>query len=343
MPQLSQSSRAVLLIPALFLAIAVMLYMSGVWQQAVVQVVIWQGELYRALVAAITQIRQAPTLQAWGVLLGVSFGYGVFHAAGPGHGKVVLSTYVASQNSHWRRALGLSMLAALLQGLTAIALIAVLVFALGWLTREAMGTLHQAELASFIMVTLIGLWLCWQALRALWVRRLSESSQVLTGITAFKPLSSTHLPSVMSVKPGTSQDDTGHGACSVCGHDHHLDPAKVHDWRIALLTALSIGIRPCSGAVLLLGASALLHQFGKGVVAVLAMSLGTSLTVAALAILSVVAKDWVARRLGNSSGAGHWSAWIRLFGGVVILLFGLSLTLAFLRYSPTTVPVLLGP
>ncbi|OLO05156.1 nickel/cobalt transporter [Salinicola socius] len=353
MPGLNATLR--FLIPlALLGAIAAAGYSLGWWQHVAVQIVYWQGKFYHALIEAVTALNRAPSATTWSVLLGVSFGYGVFHAAGPGHGKVVLSTYLASQGGAWRRALGLSVLAALLQGVMAIAIIGVLVFGLGWLTRQAMGSIDQAELASFVIVALVGLWLCVRSLRRLWRARHAVAAHAPT---ATEPRVTPNFSSVSawSAAPTPSQGaldgaspaqrhspGASPGAHCGCGHDHHIDPREVGDWRVALLTVLSIGIRPCSGAVLLLGAAALLDQFGKGVVAVLAMSLGTALTVSSLALLSVLARDWVQRHLKPATGGGQWQAWVGLAGGALILMLGLSLTLAQWQRGPAAAPPMLG-
>ncbi|MGM8932401.1 nickel/cobalt transporter [Salinicola halophyticus] len=333
-----------LLIPlALLVAIGIAGYALRWWQQVAVQIVLWQGKLYHALVEAVSALNRAPSVTTWSVLLGVSFGYGVFHAAGPGHGKVVLSTYLASQGGVWRRALGLSVLAALLQGVMAIATIGVLVFGLGWLTRQAMGSIDQAELASFVIVSLVGLWLCVRSLRRLW-RSHHVGAAPATVTSAFTPVtpgSRSSQSSLGPVLPSRHAHHAHHAHCG-CGHEHHIDPREAGDWRVALLTVLSIGIRPCSGAVLLLGAAALLDQFGKGVVAVLAMSLGTALTVSSLALLSVLARDWVKRHLKPTAASGQWQAWVGLAGGALILVLGLSLTLAQWQQGPAAAPPLLG-
>ncbi len=309
---------------------AALIYWLGWWQQAAVQVVLWQRDLYHALTSAITAIDRAPGLTTWSVLLGVSFGYGVFHAAGPGHGKVVLSTYLASQGGAWQRAIVLSALASLLQGLVAIGLVAVLVFGFGWLTREAMASVDQAELASFVMVALVGLWLCWRSLRRLW--RWHAAPRAATG----------HAHGHDHAHDRIHEHIHDHGAGCGCGHDHHVSPQSAQAWGSAALTVLSIGVRPCSGAVLLLGASALLDQFGKGVVAVLAMSLGTALTVSSLALASVLAREWTQRRLAPLSGGRPWGAWVGFAGGAVILALGLSLTLAQWQQGPAPGAPFLG-
>lgn len=280
-------------------------------QSLSLQLVAWQRDFHRALTLAISEFSGTPPSTAWWGLLGISFGYGVFHAAGPGHGKAVLATYLVTQGGARRRALGLSFAASLLQGLVAIALVVVLVHGLGWLTRQAMGSVVWVEQASFIMVALLGLWLCLRAIRQL--RRRPGG----------------HAHAAHAYEHGHSQHGEHHHGHDCCGGHHHVDPAQAADWRTALATVVAIGIRPCSGAVLLLGAATLLGHFWVGVAAVLVMSLGTALTVSTLALASVYARDWAERRLARqerSARAGRLLHWASLAGGVAILALGISLS-----------------
>jgi ABC-type nickel/cobalt efflux system permease component RcnA len=64
----------------------------------------------------------------------------VFHAAGPGHGKVVISTYLLTQESHLRRGVALSLVASLAQGITAILIVESTVGLLGLTLRRAEAT-----------------------------------------------------------------------------------------------------------------------------------------------------------------------------------------------------------
>ncbi|WP_192036047.1 sodium:proton antiporter [Halomonas sp. YLGW01] len=301
---------------ALLVAVVLWAWQGGV-QALLYEIVAWQRDLHRQLTLAITALSGAPSPATWTALLGISFGYGVFHAAGPGHGKAVLSTYLLSQGGAWRRALSLSAAASLLQGLVAILLVAVLVHGLGWLTRQAMGSVVWVERLSFLMVTGLGLWLCLSALRRL--RRRDDKAQSTSGRQALHASHAAH-------------DDPPHGDGCGCGHEHHLAPERVGDWRTALGTVVAIGIRPCSGGVLLLGAASLLGQFWVGVVAVMVMAAGTALAVSALALASVMARGWAERRLTRQSRqAGRRPrqalAWASLAGGLAITALGLSLTL----------------
>lgn len=294
------------------------LWFQGGLQALSLPIVTWQRDFHRALTLAITEFSGTPSPAAWATLLGVSFGYGVFHAAGPGHGKAVLTTYLLSQGGARRRALGLSFAASLLQGLVAIGLVVVLVHGLGWLTRQAMGSVVWVEQASFLMVALLGGWLCVRAIRQL--RR----------------------PVPAHEHKHEHGHEHGHDCCGVA---HHVDPRQAGDWRTALATVVAIGIRPCSGGVLLLGAATLLGQFMVGVAAVLVMSLGTALTVSALALASVMARGWAERRLAQQNRPpriGRVIGWASLGGGLTIA--GLGLSLAFTGISqPASAPLLGEP
>lgn len=299
---------------AVFGAALVVFVVQANLQSASFQLLAWQRDLHRSLTLAITELSRTPTAGTWLTLLGVSFAYGVFHAAGPGHGKAVLATYLASHGGATRRALGLSFAASLLQGLTAIAMVAVLVHGLGWVTRQAMGSVVWVEQASFLLVALLGAWLCWRAVKQL--RHAYADS---------------HLPEVMHPDYSNHSHDHQHDHAHCCGGAHHIEPQQALDWRTALMTVGAIGMRPCTGAVLMLGAASLLGQFYVGVASVMAMSLGTGITVSFLAIASIVARGWAARRLQKQRSqqlVEKAAGWAALTGGALIIALGMSLSLA---------------
>lgn len=296
----SRLPRRLLIAGTFLLSVIVLVWLLQEGRGISLQLVIWQRDLHHALTQALAQLSATPSATTWSVLLGVSFGYGVFHAAGPGHGKAVLSTYLLTQGGAWRRALALSCAASLLQALTAITLVAVLVHGLGWLTRHTVGSVVWVEHASYLMVTLLGLWLCWRA------------------------------GSRLRQQPSRPHADHAHDHHGGCECDHHISPSEAGDWPTALITIATIGIRPCSGGVILLGAASLMGYFWAGVLAVLVMAAGTALTVSSLALASVMARGWAERRLARqsrSSRARHLLDWAALGGGLVILALGVSLLL----------------
>lgn len=67
-----------------------------------------QQRLHRALAGAIRTLKAEGSVTAAWALISLSFLYGVFHAAGPGHGKAVLSTYLVTQPTALKKSLALA-------------------------------------------------------------------------------------------------------------------------------------------------------------------------------------------------------------------------------------------
>lgn len=292
------------------------------WQQLNLWILQQQRDFHRQLVHQVeAYAEQQRWSLAWSLML-VSFLYGVFHAAGPGHGKAVLTTYLLTQPEALRRGLFYSVLAALLQGVTAILLVAVLVLGLGALAREAFQSVIYLEMLSFVLVALLGAWLVWRSWRA-WRRA------ALPPAPAFTPLPTQAVSAVLkpSLTPRLDLAPT-EAACAQCGKVHHVAPKDLEHksfWQGAGLI-LSIGLRPCSGAVLLLAVTSLLGIFWIGVLSTLAMALGTALTVASLALIAVKARDWAQRLLHLQQGG--WSRAtlvLSALGGGVLMALGFSL------------------
>ncbi|EHA16071.1 MULTISPECIES: nickel/cobalt transporter [unclassified Halomonas] len=309
-----------LILGLLLAAVVLVIVWQGGFQGVSYQLLGWQRDLHRSLTLAITELSRTPSMATWTTLLSVSFAYGVFHAAGPGHGKAVLATYLATHGGAVKRALGLSFAASLLQGVTAIILVVVLVYGLGWITRQAMGSVVWVEQASFLLVAALGAWLCWRA-----VKQLRAAYQA-------------------HGHDRSHSHDHDHSHC--CGGAHHIEPQQALDWRTAIITVGAIGMRPCSGAVLMLGAASLLGQFEVGVASVVAMSLGTGITVSALALASILARGWAQRRLSKQQHSQRSvqkaTGWLALAGGVLIVTLGISLSVAGVA-QPASGPLLNEP
>lgn len=280
------------------------------------QVSAWQTHFYRQLTAAV-RAWQADG-GGW-LLIGLSFAYGVFHALGPGHGKAVISSYVLANRQTARNGALLALIASLVQALVAIAMVAVLALVFNATAASMNQATRWLELASYALVTLLGVWLVWvKAIRPLWRRR------SYAGVAAPAPVRS--APPVVAVPPvlkgaaalraitvqaAAPRERRAHGAhdhAHVDGHHHHdhshhddacgcghshVPPAEQMagplNWRRAGAAILAVGLRPCSGALIVLVFALSQGFFLAGVASALAMGLGTGLTVAALACLAVAA------------------------------------------------------
>ncbi len=278
-----------------------------------------QRNFYLALNDALGALKRDNN--AFWVLGSLSFLYGVFHAAGPGHGKVVISSYVLANERQVRRGILLSFAAAMLQSAVAIAFVVVAVATLN-LTSTAMNdAVNWIGLVSYALVALLGLWLI--------ARKLFGWGH-------------SHAPAPKA--------DLAHRAhAHLHGHDHHdhvhyhdHDHAHDHDhhhvvtpqqatggWREQLGVVLAVGLRPCSGALVVLAFALSQGLVAAGIAAVLLMGLGTALTVAILASLAVGLKGFAQGMAGaNGAVAAGIVWWAELLGAVFVFGFGLILLLA---------------
>lgn len=290
-----------------------------------------QRSFYAAMTGALDQMRTDWT--AFWVLGGLSFLYGVFHSAGPGHGKVVISSYVLANERQLRQGIALSALSALLQSLVAIGFVLVLAGVLN-LTSTALGdAAYWVEILSYAMVVALGLWLIARKVFG-WGHHHH------------------HHPETPAKRDiwHDRDDDHGHGH-SHAHHDHHHEHGHHHDhhhehhaehmhhavgpadlkgnWREKLGVVLAVGLRPCSGALVVMVFALSQGVLAAGIVSVLLMGLGTAITVAVLASLAVGAKGLVSRLGGAESALAHrivW--WAELAAAVFVLLFGVLLLMA---------------
>jgi len=280
------------------------------------RVLIWgldqQRHFQRALTQRMRDLADHASFAAAATLMLVSFLYGVFHAAGPGHGKAVLSAYLLSHREHLRRGLWIAAVAAFCQGLVALLLVYGLVAIVGRAARDAQDAVAWAERLSFGLVVLVGALLAWRGLAPLTLQ--------LTRRLALGAHTHHH--------EHTHDHDHERDAAG-CGHMHlpsASDIAAAKSTRAAIGVILSIGLRPCSGAVLILAVAQIMGLMWAGAGAVGAMSLGTALAIASLAFLVVHFRDGVSRLVARQGGgwelAGHA---IALLGGLAILWIGATL------------------
>jgi nickel/cobalt exporter len=305
-----------------------------------------QSEFYRAMSTTIRAAKNDGSA-VW-TLLGISFAYGIFHAAGPGHGKAVISSYLVANEETARRGIVLSFASALAQALVAVLIVGIGAWLLNVTAKTMCGAERIIEIASYGLIAVFGARLVWLKgggfFRSLSVSRAS-SLQLAPAQAAETASSRTtgrdpdraghmHARAVHHHEHTHDQDDIHHhhshhhhpdGNCDHCGHSHGPEPEQLAGpggWRRGLMAVLSVGIRPCSGAILVLVFALAQGLFWAGVAATFVMGLGTAITVAAIATLAVSAKG-VARRLA----AGRHSSGALVMRGVEFAASGLVLLL----------------
>jgi nickel/cobalt exporter len=296
-----------------------------------------QGAFSRNLQSAVLALKNDGA--AFSTLTGLGFAYGVFHAAGPGHGKAVISSYIVANEQTWTRGVVLSFASALLQAAVAVALVGVAAALLNATAANMMRAVNVIEILSYSLIVLIGVRLLFVKGRAF--------VNLLQTLHRPAPLGAAATPAHLTHDHHYHHDH--HGSCcehrhehdhahdeEACawGHAHAPEPVELAGpggWRRGLSAIVAVGLRPCSGAILVL-IFALAHGlFWAGVVSTLIMGLGTSITVALIATLAVAAKGWARRLAESRSGYGMLvMRGIEAGAAVIIIGFGALLLSGYL-------------
>jgi nickel/cobalt transporter (NicO) family protein len=309
-----------------------------------------QAEFYRTL-SGLIRAAKADGSAAY-TLLGISFLYGIFHAAGPGHGKAVISSYLVANDETWRRGIVLSFASAILQAFTAVAVVGIAAALLG-ATAKAMGnTVRVIEIVSYALIMLIGLRLLWVKGRA-FLRLLCEELQAKHAQGhEHHHHAHDHDHDHHHAHGHDHGHDNHHRAHHAHGHDHHHGHAHSHDhdheddasawghahapepqeltgkhWlRRGLAAIIAVGLRPCSGAIIVLVFALAQGLFWIGVASTFVMGLGTAITVAAIATLAVGARGLADRFAKARPGAGMLLLrGLETAAALVIVFFGAAL------------------
>lgn len=293
----------------------------GLFAKAMGRIYKLQQEFYTKLVNALRSFRADPN--AFWILAGLSFAYGIFHAAGPGHGKAIISAYVVANNETLKKGIVLSFISAFAQAVTAVVLVGGLAVVFNLTSLAVQDTARWFEVGSYVLITALGLYLLWQkALRPL-----------LFGGGHGHDHEHHHHEHAHDHDHHVGAD----GVCSTCGHAHAPTPDMVKGpitLKGAISIVLAVGLRPCSGALIVLVFALSQGMFAGGVFATFTMALGTGITVALLASLAVGAKEIALRLSGEGSRlANGVLKVIEIGGALLVFLLGLTMLIANLGWG----------
>ncbi len=279
-------------------------YFNFVWAYLLIEIQTLQRGFHLELSQSIRNIQINGLITSISLMF-LSFIYGVFHAIGPGHGKIIISTYLLTQESKLKRGIILSMTSSIFQGLTAILLVITITIILNFSFRETLKFSTDIEIVSYILITLVGLYIIFTKLKKI-----------------------IHKIKYIFLNLGSNnQQITDHN------HHHSHGPSEVElnnsSLKSILSIAFAIGIRPCSGAIIVLLLSFSLKLYISGILSVLIMSLGTGLSTSLLATISVYGRKTAIKLLsllpGENGNFKNIFDWVSLFGGIIIFIFGLLL------------------
>ncbi|MCE0495364.1 nickel/cobalt transporter [Vibrio salinus] len=288
-------------LPILVVCAGVVMVLIGIWSQwpyILMESVRWQRTIVDQLSQLLYQVNQNP--EAMRTLMEISFLYGIFHSIGPGHGKVVVSTYLATHKAQLKAGFFITIVSALVQAFTAIALVSVFLFLFHSTMHQLNGTVQHFFYASAIGVIAIGIYIAVQAIR--------------------------HFYHQTHIHPHMHDNEV----CS-CGHKHVAGSEEINNasgMKEYLALILSIGLRPCTGALLILFFAHLANMYWVGVVSSILMAVGTAITTSSIAFMTVSGKKIVQVYLSDKTHTHrppYMGLILKVLAGCLLILFGLIL------------------
>ena len=299
---------------ALILPVVIWLWWGGGMTQIEAWAAAGQRDAQNALARTLRALRTGEPGALAG-LMGVAFLYGLFHAAGPGHGKLLIGGYGMGRPVAATRLAGLALLSSLAQSATAVLLVLAGIGLLGW-TRDRVTGLADTTLTaiSYLAIAGVGSWLALRGARALARSRAA------------------HAPH--HHHDHDHHHDHAHGPDCGCGHAHAPTPedaARVQSLRDALALIGAIAVRPCTGALFLLIISWRMDILPAGIAGTFAMGLGTA-SITILAALAAVtlrrsSLDRIGQALPDATQAARAAALTELAFGALICAIAVSLAL----------------
>jgi ABC-type nickel/cobalt efflux system permease component RcnA len=267
-----------------------------------------QHEAQNAMAGLLRRLKAGDTAALAG-LMGFCFAYGFFHAAGPGHGKVLIGGYGLGRRVPVGRLAGLAVASSLAQAATAVALVYAGVFLLDW-SRERMVDTAEAWLAplSYVLIGSVGLWLLLRGARKLWAQR---------RVAVVPPHDHHHHDHAHD-----------HSVCADCGHAHGPsleDAAAVRSLRDALVLIGAVAVRPCTGALFLLILTWRMGIEAAGIAGAFVMGLGTASVTVLVAVLSVTARESALAQIAGGPATARALSLIEIAAGALVVLVAAQL------------------
>jgi ABC-type nickel/cobalt efflux system permease component RcnA len=251
---------------------------------------------FQTAMAGILRDLKAGSPGATAALLAAAFGYGVMHAAGPGHGKFLLGGYALGSRAGFGRLAAVTVAASLAQAATAVVFVYAGVMVFRW-TRAQMTEWADRwlEPVSYTVVATLGLWLLWRGVRH------------LRTMTAATPAPKAHTDHAHHHAHHHSHDHLHHHVHGPgCRHAHAptLDQvARLTGWRDAAALIGAVAIRPCTGAIFLLILTWNMGLAAQGIAGVFAMGAGTALVTLAVALASATFRGGALALMERTRGA----------------------------------------
>jgi ABC-type nickel/cobalt efflux system permease component RcnA len=255
----------------------------------------------------------------------------VFHAVGPGHGKAVISSYLISSGESARRGVAISFAAAMVQAAVAILIVAGGGLVLRVTAMQITSATDWLEAGSYALIALVGAWLLWS--KSFGGGHHHHHHHFLPGDAHGHDHEDAHHDHAHDEHGHDHHAHDEHGHAPHGEHEHHehdqdvrAAPGAVQAVLRAWSAILAVGVRPCSGAIIVLVFALSQGLFVAGIASAIVMGIGTGLTVAVLAAVAVGARGMAVRLAGTHSAIGVRAVrGLEIVAAALVMLFGLTM------------------
>lgn len=302
------------LLTALFISFGYIIWQM--WPSMITSGMQWQKEISNQL-SELLYDAKTHLISAGLSLSALSFLYGVLHSLGPGHGKLIVTTYIATHPTKVKLSLLLTILSALLQAIVAILLVSMLLMIFHSSMHEVNEQANLFITLSFYIIILLGIVVVIRSIRFIYKEIYSKQKNIATN----NPLDSND-------HSATSENQEHTDSCG-CGHKHFAGAKEINNassFKEYLVIILSIGLRPCTGAIMVLLFANMVGIYWLGILSAFIMAIGTAITTSTIAMMTITGRQIVQGYLNagkHSDNKFRFSgALIQLIGGLVLILMG---------------------
>ena len=259
-------------------------------------------------------VEQGDDLAAFLLGLTITFVYGMVHAFGPGHGKLVIVSYFLGRETRVMRGVVMAVQVAVVHVIAAVVVVWLADFVLRSGFGIGLSEVPGVRAASFLIIFGIGVYMLYRAVRA-----------------STAPAAGAAIGHDQDQSPAHAHRH-GHGHHQ--GHGHRHDDAHGHGGNVESgFMALAAGMVPCPGAVLVMLYAVANDMLYPGFLLVASMSLGIGLSICTLGVGAILARQSAVRimeRSGGSRGADLLRHAMNYAGATFVTLVGLVSFVAFL-------------
>lgn len=295
------------------------------------QTISWQIAFNQAISGHLHQIKQSPIQAGLGLIV-MSFLYGILHALGPGHGKFVIASYLSTHQTKLKTSMKLTLVSSFMQGMVAVIATSIIIVGLRLSSQYFKLSQLWLERSAFILMFLLGGYWIYQSAVAVYLNsQQNKKNRSAVKIYTIKPITKN--------TPHPFQPACQHKADCRCGHQHLPNSQQLSqatDFKSRFFVVLTIGMRPCSGAIFILFLSYMLDLYKWGIIAAIAMAIGTGITLSLFALLVQYARH-TAIRLGNwylsVKEMPYAEMLVKFIAGIIVVFFAVTL------FYGTTLPV----